>query len=80
MARRTISLNSYNREDLDEIVVEIEKIENMTKDKRPDGMYELFWDLIQNGNASSYNESRIYYLAYLLTSNNIKVKLGFINN
>lgn len=40
-----------------------------TRDKRPDGLKELFTELAEKGCCKSYSTSRIYYLAYLLSEN-----------
>lgn len=53
----------------------IGKIEKQTQETRPEGLFELFCELAMEGTATSYSESRIYYLAYLLSKEGIKVKI-----
>lgn len=53
----------------------IGKIEKQTQETRPVGLFELFCELAMEGTATSYSESRIYYLAYLLSKEGIQVKI-----
>lgn len=53
----------------------IEKIEEKTKESRPSGLFELYSELQAYGCCNSYNEARIYYVAYTLAEENINFKI-----
>lgn len=74
MALKTLSLAKQADKN------KLEKIEQDSKETRLEGMFELFCDLVKTGKTASYDESRIYYLAYLLTKEGIEVRLGFRNS
>lgn len=54
----------------------LNKIEKSTLNSRPVGMKELFCSLESDKSCSSYSESRIYYMAYLLACENILVNIS----
>lgn len=43
--------------------------------KQPEGIFELCCELLHDGTACSYDNSRIYYLAYLLAKDYIEVDI-----
>lgn len=43
--------------------------------KYPDGLFELFCELLREGVACSYDHSRIYFLAYLLSKEYIAIEV-----
>lgn len=43
-------------------------------------LYRLICDLEKDGQTASCNDAAIYFLAYLLTSCDVKVKIGFRNS
>lgn len=43
-------------------------------------LYDLLCDLEKDGQTASYDDAAIYFLAYLLTSCDVKVKIGFRNS
>jgi len=53
----------------------ISEIEKATRSIRIDGLKELFDELQLSDKAHSYIESRIYYLAYLLSEQGIEVRI-----
>ena len=53
----------------------INKIQKEHADK-VSGIYELYDQLYVLGYCQSYSDSRIYYVAYTLAKNNIKVKIS----
>lgn len=53
----------------------IEKLEVETKDTRPEGLLELFWELENKGTATSLNKARIYYLGYLMSDRGIEFEI-----
>lgn len=40
------------------------------------GIYELFIDLIMNGKCESYSRKRIFFVAWILESNDLEVKIS----
>lgn len=53
----------------------IDNLEIKSRNIRPSGMLELFWELAGQGYCRSYAEDRIYYLAYLLAKEKIDIKI-----
>lgn len=43
------------------------QVELDTRQKRPEGLMDLFMSLASSGNCESYMATRIYFLAYLLS-------------